>query len=50
MALVSVAPKSRFSGEDNRAFLYTAGEELAPTRVLDATHRYDEQKVQGTRG
>ena len=46
-ALVS---KERFIGGDERAYLLTAGEGLAPVEVLDATRRYFEDKPGGTAG
>ena len=50
MSRAPLVPKTRFIGEDDRAYLYTAGGGLAPTTALDAIRRDYEHKAQGTRG
>lgn len=46
----ALIPKDRFIGGDQRAYLLTAGEGLAPVEVLDATRRYFADKSNGTPG
>ena len=46
----ALVAKDGFIGGDERAYLLTAGEGLAPASVLDATARYFADKAAGTPG